>query len=50
VDAGWTGLRLLDKDPLYDSFRNEPEFNQIIDGVRARMSEMKRHAEELDKD
>jgi tetratricopeptide (TPR) repeat protein len=50
VQAGWTDYRLAAVDPLYDGFRNDKEFRQIIDGVKARMSEMRKRAEELDKD
>lgn len=50
VKAGWTDYRLVSVNPLFDSFRNDEEFKQIVDGVNARMLEMKKHAEELDKD
>jgi serine/threonine protein kinase/Tfp pilus assembly protein PilF len=50
VRAGWTDYRLAAVDPLYDGFRKDKEFRQIIDGVKAKMSEMRKHAEELDKD
>ena len=50
IKAGWTDYRLVAMDPLFDSFRDEQEFKDIFEGVRNRMLEMKRHAEELDKD
>ncbi len=50
VKAGWTDYRMVALDPLYETFRDDQEFKEIFDGVRSRMQEMKKHAEELDKD
>ena len=45
VNAGWMDVRMLALDPLYDSFRNDKEFQQTVDGVKARIAQMKKHAE-----
>jgi TolB-like protein len=50
IKAGWTDYRIVALNPLYESFRNDQEFKDIFDGVKSRMQEMKKHAEELDKD
>jgi serine/threonine protein kinase len=50
IKAGWMNYRLASIDPLYESFRNDQEFRQILDDVKARMAEMKKHASDLDKD
>ncbi len=50
IRAGWTDYRMVPFDPLFDSFRSDKEFNEIVDGVRDKMTEMRRHADELEKE
>ena len=50
IKAGWTDYRLVAVDPLYENFRKDQEFKDLLDGVRNRMMEMKKRSEESDKD
>ncbi|HEY6953352.1 MAG TPA: protein kinase [Bacteroidota bacterium] len=50
VKAGWGDYRMTPFNPLFDGFRNDQEFRQIFDDMKARMMERKKRAEEVDKD
>jgi len=41
---GWIDYRSLQKDPRFDSLRSTPELNAFIDGLSARVAEMKNRA------
>jgi serine/threonine protein kinase/Tfp pilus assembly protein PilF len=41
---GWIDYRSLQKDPRFDSLRTTPELNTFIDGLSARVAEMKNNA------
>jgi tetratricopeptide (TPR) repeat protein len=41
---GWTDYRSLQKDPRFDSLRSNPELDAFIDGLSARVAEMRRKA------
>ena len=42
--SGWIDYRSLQKDPRFDSLRSTPELSTFIDGLSARVAEMKNEA------
>ena len=41
VSLGWLDYRSLQRDPRFDSVRSHPEFDTLIDGLSARVAELR---------
>ena len=41
IVSGWLDYRSLQKDPRFDSLRSHPEFNTLIDGLSAKVAELR---------
>jgi tetratricopeptide (TPR) repeat protein len=41
IALGWLDYRSLQKDPRFDSIRNHPEFDTLIDGCSAKVAELR---------
>jgi tetratricopeptide (TPR) repeat protein len=44
IDLGWLDYRSLQKDPRFDSLRANPEFDTLIDGLSAKVAELRSNA------
>ena len=44
IALGWLDYRSLQKDPRFDSLRNHPEFDTLIDGLSAKVAELRNNA------
>lgn len=49
IDAGWRNYRWAEIDPLLENMRNEDRFKQMIADVKAKVDEMRKRAEEMEK-
>ena len=50
IKAGWNAYRFAAVDPEFDNFRKDKEFVQAMAGIKSAMLEMKKRADELDRD
>jgi TolB-like protein len=50
VDAGWRYYRYLSRYPLLENIRDDERFKRIIDETIAKVAEMRRRVEQLEKD
>ncbi|HTP12574.1 MAG TPA: hypothetical protein VMM37_03065, partial [Bacteroidota bacterium] len=50
VKAGWIDYRVVAINPLFDGFRSDAEFNQILGDIKAKVAAMRKHADGLDAD
>jgi tetratricopeptide (TPR) repeat protein len=41
IVEGWLDYRSLQKDPRFDTVRNHPEFDALVDGLSARVAELR---------
>ena len=41
IALGWLDYRSLQKDPRFDPLRNHPELNTLIDGLSAKVAELR---------
>jgi tetratricopeptide (TPR) repeat protein/TolB-like protein len=44
ITAGWLDYRSLQKDPRFDAIRNHPEFDALMDGLSAKVAELRSNA------
>jgi hypothetical protein len=44
IALGWLDYRSLQKDPRFDALRNHPEFDTLIDGLSAKVAELRNNA------
>jgi tetratricopeptide (TPR) repeat protein len=49
IVEGWLDYRSLQKDPRFDSVRNHPEFDALVDGLSAKVAELRSNAQREDK-
>jgi tetratricopeptide (TPR) repeat protein/tRNA A-37 threonylcarbamoyl transferase component Bud32 len=49
ISLGWLDYRSLQKDPRFDAVRNHPEFDALMDGLSAKVAELKNNAQREDK-
>jgi protein kinase/serine/threonine-protein kinase len=50
VDAGYRHYRYLSRYPLLENIRDDARFKRIIDETKAKVAEMRRRVEQLEKD
>jgi TolB-like protein/Tfp pilus assembly protein PilF/predicted Ser/Thr protein kinase len=50
INAGWRDYRSAEIDPLLENIRSEDRFNQMLADVKAKVEEMRRHVEEMEKE
>jgi eukaryotic-like serine/threonine-protein kinase len=50
VDAGYRNYRYLSRYPLLENIRDDERFKRIINDTKAKVAEMRRRVEELEKD
>ena len=50
VDAGYRYYRYLSRYPLLENIRDDERFKRIIDDIKAKVAEMRRRVEQLEKD
>jgi tetratricopeptide (TPR) repeat protein len=50
VDAGYRNYRYLSRYPLLENIRDDERFKRIIDDTKAKVAEMRRRVEQLEKD
>jgi TolB-like protein/Flp pilus assembly protein TadD len=50
VDAGWRDYRYISRYPLLENIRDDARFKRIIDDIKAKVAEMRRRVEQLEKD
>jgi eukaryotic-like serine/threonine-protein kinase len=50
VDAGSRYYRNISRDPLLENIRDDERFKRIIDDIKAKVAEMRRRVEKLEKD
>lgn len=49
IEAGWRTYRLALIDPLFENLRNEQQFKQMMEEVKAKVDEMRRRVEQMEK-
>ncbi len=49
-DAGWWEYNFASRDPLLENIRDDERFKRIISDTRAKVAEMRRRVEQLEKD
>lgn len=49
IDAGWRDYRIGLKDPLLGNLRNDEQFQQMMAQVKAKVDEMRKKVEEMEK-
>jgi tetratricopeptide (TPR) repeat protein len=50
VDAGYRYYRYISRYPLLENIRDDERFNRIMDDAKAKVAEMRRRVEQLEKD
>jgi TolB-like protein/Flp pilus assembly protein TadD len=50
VDAGWRDYRYISRNPLLENIRDDERFKRIIDDTKAKVAEMRRRVEQLERD
>ena len=50
VDAGWLDYSYASRYPLLENIRNDARFKRIMDDTKARVAEMRRRVEQLERD
>jgi protein kinase/serine/threonine-protein kinase len=50
VNAGWRHYRYLLRYPLFENIRDDERFKRIIDDTKAKVAEMRRRVEQLERD
>jgi TolB-like protein/Tfp pilus assembly protein PilF len=50
VDAGWPGYRAMELDPLLENLRGDDRFKRMMAETKAKVDEMRKRAEETDKE
>ena len=50
VDAGWRDYPYISRYPLLENIRNDAQFKRIMDETKAKVAEMRRRVEQLEKD
>jgi len=50
IDAGWRFYRLAEIDPLMEDLRTEDRYKQMMADVKAKVDEMRRRVEEMEKE
>ena len=50
VDAGWLDYNYASRYPLLENIRNDAQFKRIMDETKAKVAEMRRRVEQLEKD
>jgi len=50
IDAGWRDYRMAEIDPLLENIRNEDRFRQMMADVKAKVDEMRKRVEEMEKE
>lgn len=49
-DAGCRYYRYMLRDPMLENIRDEPRFKEIIEKIKARVAEMRRRVEQLERE
>ena len=50
VDAGWRYYRYISRYPLLENIRDDERFKRIMDDTKAKVAEMRRRVEQLERD
>jgi TolB-like protein/Flp pilus assembly protein TadD/tRNA A-37 threonylcarbamoyl transferase component Bud32 len=50
ADAGWNDYNYASRYPLFENIRNDERFKRIIDETKAKVAEMRRRVEQLERD
>jgi len=50
VDAGWRRYRYFSRHPMLENIRDEPRFKEIREEIKAKVAEMRRRAEQLERE
>jgi serine/threonine protein kinase/Tfp pilus assembly protein PilF len=49
VDAGWCDYNYASRYPLFENIRDDERFKQIIDGMNAKVAEMRQRVEQMER-
>jgi len=50
IEAGWRDYRINLRDPWFENLRNDDQFKQMMAQVKAKVDEMRKRVEEMDKE